>query len=406
MGVWKGCAGAALALFCLAFAGAAGAYAKPAVTRVTVEPAPSGLRVEIEASRELKPKTFFIEGVKPRFVVDLPAVTWPTGQAAGAGPATGLAFGYRFASRDEQNSRLVVDLKVEGRLVEISRVREGGVWRFSYVLAPIPGARPPVSQPRVIEARAPAIPVEYLDARKVVVIDAGHGGKDSGALGVSGKREKDIALASALTLKAQLERTGRYKVALTRDSDEFIELEDRVKIARAAKADLFISLHADSNHNKAAKGASIYTLSSKGEARAKTMVASSQDWAIDMGESPRSDRAESILVDLTQRESKGRSAEFAELLAAHLAPVSPLIANTRRSENFFVLLAPDVPAVLLEMGFMTHADDEARLASSQARTAMMEAVARAIDAHFRPVMRQEYAEAGAPRASVSERGRP
>ncbi len=289
----------------------------------------------------------------------------------------------------------------------MARVRSpDGGWRYSYVLSPVSAvAAPRPAAPIEIGARAP-VQVEYRDARKVVVIDAGHGGKDSGVVGVSGRHEKDLVLAAAQSLKKQLEARGTYNIVLTRDGDSFVELEDRLKKARAVKADLFISLHADSNRNKAAKGASIYTLSSKGEARARNMTAS-QNWEIDFGEStPQSARAQNILVELTQRESKSKSSEFADLLAGQLQPVSPLIANTRRSENFFVLLAPDVPAVLLEMGFMTHAEDEARLASPQARESMMRAVANAIDAYFRPVMDRSYAEAGAERASVLSRLRP
>lgn len=404
MGIFKASAAfAAAALSCLVFDGARAGEPRPAVTRVALEPAQDGARLLVDTSKALSAKTFFLEGANPRFVVDLPAVRWAFPAGAARRPA-GLAEGLRYAHRDGAHSRLVVDLKADGRLVGQSRTRTKVGYRYAFVIAA-------ADADQVEPAPEPILQVAYIAPPKpartdrVVVIDAGHGGKDSGALGVSGREEKDIALASALALKADLERRGGYKVVLTRDRDVFVPLAERVKIARDAKADLFISLHADSNGSKAATGASIYTLSDSGGARAKGLM-DRQDWQVDLGDSPRSSAAEDILVDLTQRETKSISADFADTLADHLAGSTPLLRHSHRSAGYFVLLAPDVPAVLLELGFMTHAGDEMRLATPQKREAMMNAVADAIDEHFTPVTGRSYAEAGAGGASFGGRAAP
>jgi len=242
-------------------------------------------------------------------------------------------------------------------------------------------------------------------APRVIVIDAGHGGNDPGAVSRAGRQEKDLTLAAALELKQDLERRGDYKVVLTRDRDVYVALADRVAIARAARADLFISLHADSDRTKTAAGASIYTLSDSGGARARSLM-DRQNWQVALPERRRSGAVDDILVELTQRETKTASSAFADELADRLRPVTPLAHNNHRSAGFFVLLAPDVPAALLEMGFITHARDETRLSSAPARAAMMEAVAASIDDHFHPATERAYAEAGAGGASFGARAAP
>jgi N-acetylmuramoyl-L-alanine amidase len=212
------------------------------------------------------------------------------------------------------------------------------------------------------------------------VVDAGHGGHDSGALGPD-NAEKDLTLAAAQALKSRLERTGLYRVILTRDSDVFIPLETRVKIARDGGADLFISLHADSAGGDAAThGASVYTLSDSGGGRVH-YVLGRNEWFSKVAN--RADAGTSqILLDLTQRSTRNRSAAFAELLLDRLAGRVDLLPRGHRDAGYFVLLAPDVPAALLEMGFITNPQDEHRLADPAQRARMMDAVAEAIDAYF------------------------
>jgi N-acetylmuramoyl-L-alanine amidase len=233
-----------------------------------------------------------------------------------------------------------------------------------------------------VVSAAPQKPVEAVkpkNRKKVIVIDAGHGGKDPGAHG--GKTwEKDVNLAAAKALRAALEKTGRYKVIMTRDTDSFVDLPARVRIARSADADLFISLHSDSGGDGNTRGASIYTLSDSGTERAARKALIKGDWA--QGEPPADAIVSRILIDLTQRATKNRSATFAQLVMDNIEPSMPLLKSNLRQAGFVVLLAPDVPAVLLEMGFVNNPQDEALLNDSRHRAVMMGQVARAIDKYF------------------------
>jgi N-acetylmuramoyl-L-alanine amidase len=232
-----------------------------------------------------------------------------------------------------------------------------------------------VAIPRKHETRT----VRSLAPKKVIVIDAGHGGHDPGALGAR-SHEKDVTLAAAKTLKARLERSGRFRMVLTRDSDVYIPLESRVKIARAANADLFISLHADSGGDPKVRGATVYTLSDHGVDRATHSVFNGG--FINVQLPGRDLSVKQILLDLTQRTTRNRSGAFAETLLEHISTEAPLLRRSHRDAGYMVLLAPDVPAVLLEMGFITNSDDEGALNDSDRREKMMGAVGDSIEAYF------------------------
>jgi N-acetylmuramoyl-L-alanine amidase len=232
-----------------------------------------------------------------------------------------------------------------------------------------------IATPRSREAKVP----KAVAPPKVIVIDAGHGGHDPGALG-GRSHEKDVTLAAAKTLKARLERSGRFKVVLTRDADVYIPLESRVKIARAANADLFISLHADSGGDPKVRGATVYTLSDHGVDRATHSVFNGG--FIDVQLPGRDLSVKQILLDLTQRTTRNRSGAFAETLLEHISNETTLLRRSHRDAGYMVLLAPDVPAVLLEMGFITSPGDEAQLLDPERREKMMGAVGDAIEAYF------------------------
>ena len=248
-------------------------------------------------------------------------------------------------------------------------------------------AQAAVGESAVAKLAARRDPVTMISAPKaetdkpVIVIDAGHGGKDPGAHGEN-TREKDVTLAAAKALKARLEARGRYKVVLTRDKDVFVPLEQRVRIARKAQADLFISLHADAGSDASLRGTSVYTLSENGSDRiAKKVMA--KDTRFGEVKLPGSDRAvNQILLDLTQRATRNQSAGFAQLLLNHVDEDFVLLRGSHRDAGFVVLLAPDVPAVLLEMGFMTNGLDEKVLTDPAARRRMMSAVSASIDDYF------------------------
>lgn len=254
-----------------------------------------------------------------------------------------------------------------------------GVGNYRYVI----DLKSAGSLPKLTLAKAPAAPkitVAKPPSRRVVVIDAGHGGKDPGARGVS-SQEKDITLAAARALKARLEKSGRYKVVLTRDSDVFVPLESRVRVARQADADLFISLHADAGPDASTRGLSVYTLSEKGADRAERVMGK-EDWLMNASYTGGNRAVSQILLDLTQRATKNRSAQFAEMLLERVSDETALLRRSHRDAGFVVLLAPDVPAVLLEMGFITSPEDESALASEGGRKRLMNAVGDSIDAYF------------------------
>ena len=237
---------------------------------------------------------------------------------------------------------------------------------------------------REIAAMAPAVPLKPAqrvgNGKYIIVVDAGHGGKDPGAIAVTGAREKDIALRAAKKLKKLLRKDPRYDVRLTRETDVFLELEERVTLAREWGADLFISIHADAAKSSDVEGASIYTISERGERRIDK-EANRNNWRIPL-EDGTPQQVSGILEDLVKRETKTRSAEFAEMLLPELDRAGPVLRRTHRNAGFYVLLAPDVPAVLLEMGFLTNRKDALRLQSNAGLDRSMKAVKRGIDRFF------------------------
>lgn len=247
-------------------------------------------------------------------------------------------------------------------------------------------------------ARAASRPTAPRPAQKpLIVIDAGHGGRDPGASGAR-TQEKAVTLAAARQLKAELERTGRYRVRLTRDDDAYVDLYRRVSIARQADADLFISLHADAGADPALRGASVYTLSEQGAGRAVREFTRGDNWHRDLHLPGRDPSVDRILLDMTQRATQNRSAQFARVLLTHLEEAEhPLLRRSHRDAGLAVLLAPDVPAVLLEMGFITNPDDEGVLTDERACRRMMRAVAQGIDRYFEepaaPVLQASNASA-------------
>jgi len=255
-----------------------------------------------------------------------------------------------------------------------------GATAFRYVID-LKSTQAVPAAPRVTLVSTP-VKAAPLRLKRVIVIDAGHGGKDPGSVGAS-VHEKDVTLAAAKALKARLEKSGRFQVVMTRETDTFVPLEARVQVARRADADLFISLHADSGPDITTRGASVYTLSEKGSERF-ARVLEKDDWLM-KASLPGRDRAVSqILLDLSQRATKNRSAAFAQLLLDRVGEETPLLRRSHRDAGFIVLLAPDVPAVLLEMGFITNADDERLLSNPASRARIVNAVGDAIDSYFAP----------------------
>jgi N-acetylmuramoyl-L-alanine amidase len=223
-------------------------------------------------------------------------------------------------------------------------------------------------------------------ARPLVVLDAGHGGHDPGAISPFGaRREKDVTLAIATAIRDALAASGRVRVAMTREDDRYLVLEDRYEVAREMGADLFISIHADAApSNDGARGATIYTLSEVASDRQAALLAEQQNQSDRIaGASLSGDTGvDRILIDLAQRESMTVSAEFAALLKREASAYFPFRPEYHRFASLVVLKAPDVPSILFETGYLTNATDTAYIASPEGRQQIALGMKSAIETHF------------------------
>jgi N-acetylmuramoyl-L-alanine amidase len=276
-------------------------------------------------------------------------------------------------ARDDQPARLVIDLIPTDEATFLAKLRE--VKQSSAASTPVPFPEPP-SRP--------------VNAKPIIVLDPGHGGVDPGTSSKSGVTEKEVVLQFAKELRQKLVATGHYEVHLTREDDTFLPLKERVAIAQKKGAGLFLSIHADYFPTQIddARGATIYTLSERAsdeEARALAAKENFSD-AIAGVELP-SDSDElvaNILIDLAQRETQNRSVVFARSIVGELAANNKNTLHTKRlrSAGFRVLKAPDVPSVLLELGFLSNPDDEKQLTSAAWRDRMSDSVTAAIEGYF------------------------
>jgi N-acetylmuramoyl-L-alanine amidase len=224
------------------------------------------------------------------------------------------------------------------------------------------------------------------DSLPLVVIDAGHGGHDPGAISPhGGQLEKDVTLAIAKSVRNEMLKSGRVRVALTRDTDKFIVLQDRFQLARKLRADLFISIHADSAESPEATGGTVYTLSEVASDREAQRLAARENKAniingVNLGGADAN--VSSILIDLTQRETMNVSADFAKLLFREAAPNMRIRGNSHRFASFIVLKAPDTPSALFETGYLSNEADVTFLASQSGQGKVARALANAIQVHF------------------------
>lgn len=250
----------------------------------------------------------------------------------------------------------------------------------------------PTPKYKIVQAVPPAtrgLPLPRVsgdDDRPLVVIDAGHGGFDPGAINPdTGLREKDVTLRIAKTIRDELLASGRVRVALTRDDDKYLVLRERYNIARRLHADLFISIHCDSTTTEEATGASVYTLSEVSSDKEAARLAARENKA-DVINGVNLDNANpdvsSILIDLTQRETMNASAGFARLLGREAKPLIPTKVVFHRMASLMVLKAPDTPSILFETGYISNPSDAAFLDSTDGRDRIAQSVTRAVEVHF------------------------
>jgi len=275
-----------------------------------------------------------------------------------------------------------------------SAARKGRQTFLQLVSAARPRSRYSLTIPLEPATKMPALPrISGPAGRPLVVIDAGHGGHDPGSLSkTTGRREKDATLSIALAIRDELIRSGRVRVALTREDDRYLILEERYGIARRLKADLFISIHADSATVEDANGATVYTLSEVASDREAARLAARENRAdiingVNLG--GQSPDVSSILIDLTQRETMNVSADFARLLHREATGLVPFRSDYHRFAGFVVLKAPDVPSVLFETGFMSNPTDVDFLFSRDGRRRIADGIARAVEVQFARKMAQQ-----------------
>ncbi|WP_237154015.1 N-acetylmuramoyl-L-alanine amidase [Oryzibacter oryziterrae] len=330
-----------------------------------------------------------------RVVIDLPEVDFQL--PAGSGEGRGLIASWRYGGFAAGRSRIVLDatgpVKIDKAFV-LSAVA-GQPARLVVDLLKATDVEFAAEQQRTQLAREtangeqsggksdrlPSPSDNSSRSKPLVIIDPGHGGIDAGTVAADGTMEKDVVLALAKRLRDHLEATGKVAVMLTREDDTFVALDDRVKFARDHVADLFISIHADSEHVGEVRGATVYTLSDNASDREAAALASKENASdSNAGLSPtqRTDEVNDILTDLTRRETKNFSVFFANGLVGDLSSTTRMIKNPHRSAGFRVLLAYDVPSVLLEIGYLSNEQDEKLLTSDEWRSRMADAMTQAI----------------------------
>ncbi|MET0873366.1 MAG: N-acetylmuramoyl-L-alanine amidase [Pseudolabrys sp.] len=332
-----------------------------------------------------------------RVVVDLPQVNFKLPAKAGT-QSRGLVKAYRYGLIMQGGSRIVLDIKGPVRIEKafVLDAAEGQPARLVLDLAAIDRVvfmRNISLQTRPAHntgAKPNEPPVKADgDARPLVVVDPGHGGIDNGTKGSGGELEKDIVLAFSQVLREKLESGGKYRVAMTRSDDSFIPLSERVRFARTRGAALFISVHADALPRKEglAEGATVYTLSETASDAEAARLAEAENKAdviagVDLTAEPND--VANILVDLAQRETKTFSMQFARTVVDELKSAARMHKHPLKAAGFKVLTAPDVPSVLIELGYMSTRDDLKQLNSPAWRARTAQAVVKAVETFFTP----------------------
>lgn len=345
-------------------------------------------KLTLTLSRAVDARAFVME--RPdRVVIDLPEVNFQLDADTGR-RRDGVVQSFRYGLFAPGRSRIVIDLAspaTVGRIDTVTRPRDGAV----LMTTPLQKVdretfrkAAAAADPRPAPSQAAA--ATGTDPRPLIVIDAGHGGTDPGAIASSGVFEKDIVFGFAQDLAGKLKSAGRYRVQMTRDRDVFVPLGERVRIAREAKADLFISIHADSiSSAPQVRGATIYTGSEKATDAESAKLAERENRADAAAGAEATEAAPDIadiLQELTLRETRGFSSGFARNLMGQLAPVMEMSTKPHREARFVVLRSPDVPSVLVELGYLSSKRDLEKLQDPEWRAGVTGSMARAVDQFF------------------------
>lgn len=364
-----------------------------------------GVRVVFDMSQSVNYRVFLLDNPK-RLVIDLDNTSI---NKVFTGTSNQIISKARVGKLDGNNKRVVLEL---ARPVTIKKAfmlqpQSGKPWRFvvDAKLATAQEFKNSIGSKKIVTNDTKFMPQENKNEdswfsfgsqdnntsgkaakrKRIIVLDPGHGGKDPGAIGAHGRTfEKNITLAMGKELQEILRRRG-YTVYLTRSTDIFIPLRQRIKIAQKYKADLFMSLHADSAQNRSATGLSVYTLSDKASDAEAAALAERENKAdiiggVDLGGNTK--EVNDILISLSQTDSRNKSSKYATYLVKEMAKSVKLVKNTHRFAGFAVLKAPDMPSALLEMGYLSNKTEEANLKTPAYRKKLANSAAAAIDKYF------------------------
>ena len=380
-----------------------GAQAAPSVTDVRVGKYADMTRLVVDLTEPVEFSVFSLAN-PDRLVIDLTAASWGAGEGTQTIGRAGVAQ-LRFGQFRPDVARIVLDLNqpLAVRRAELLDQEADAPVSHRLILDLVPvsqaafraTARPSrLSEPATQARRAPPaepVPLPPLKpapkrVRHLIAIDAGHGGRDPGAIATNGLREKVLALVFSRELRAALEASGRYQAVMTRDGDHKVGLHRRVEIAREAEADLFLSIHLDRLNNREVQGASVYTLSDEASDVETAELAARENKAdivadVDLSEGYDEDVAK-VLISMVQQNTMNCSAVLAATLLPELGRVAPLISRPHRFGNFRVLKAPDIPSVLVELGFLSNDQDAERLQSEGHRRDLAGAIVKALDTYF------------------------
>ncbi len=329
-----------------------------------------------------------------RVVLDIPQVTFALAPKTGES-GRGLIKAFRFGLVMPGGSRMVFDLAKPVRIDKAFAIDASVDAPARLVIELVASDRESFLRKIALDSRLtrPEVPsvgrpqTSGGDPRPLVALDPGHGGIDTGTKGPNGEQEKDIVLDFAQRLRERIEKSGKYRVVMTRSDDTFVALADRVHIARNAGAALFVSIHADALPHREgdAQGASVYTLSETASDSEAARLAEKENRAdviagVDLKTEP--DDVAGILIDLAERETKSFSVQFAHKLVAEMKAAARLHKTPLKSAGFRVLRAPDVPSVLVELGYVSNRQDLQSLLSDQWRNRTADSIAQAIDGYF------------------------
>lgn len=394
----------------------------PLATDARLAGDPRQTRFVVDLSQKVEMRAFTLADPY-RVIIDLPQVTFQLPPKTGE-RGRGLVKAFRFGLVMPGGSRIVIDttgpVRVERAFVldqseglparmvlDLAAVDRETFLRASAIDNRLP--REPARRADREPALAP--PTADGDPRPIIVLDPGHGGIDVGTRAPSGELEKTMVLDFGLMLRDKIEQTGRYRVVMTRADDRFIPLAERVRLARQREAQLFISIHCDALRRREgeAQGATVYTVSERATDAEAARLAEAEnkvDVIAGVDLTAESNEIADILIDLAQRETKNYAAQFARVLVGELKATARLHKHPLKSAGFKVLTAPDVPSVLLELGYVSSREDMKHLTSDDWRGRAGDRIVQAIDAFFatRSVATGRAAGSGAAGAAGAEAG--